>query len=286
VIPLAAADPQFITRARGALLAHAAGSKLTVSDDSVGAPAALARLLGESLADRGELDAGDVTRRWIEWMERDGRGLGRTTRRALELIDSGVAPFDAGGRARDLEPARPPGSGAVVRCLPAALCFHDDADRLIRVATQQAALTHADPRCLWAAAAVALAARELLHGNPFFADEVLHRLRDRAPRVVLDAVHRAPRIERSALPLGGSGEETDAVRCMEIALWFALHERSLEAALQFLAGAGGDASGNAATAGALLGARDGEAAIPHFWLKAIADASGLAALAERLIAAA
>jgi ADP-ribosylglycohydrolase len=286
VTPPSPDDPQLVARARGALLAHAAGSRLTASGDEIGAPATLARLLGESLADRGELDAGDVTRRWVEWMERDGRGLGRTTRRALELIESGVEPFDAGRRARELEPGRPPGSGAMVRCLPAALRFHDDADRLIRVATQQAALTHADPRCLWAAAAVALAARELLHGNPFFPDEVLHRLRDRAPRVVLDAIHRAPRSERSVLPLASSSEETDAVRCLEIALWFALHERSLEAGLRFLAGAGGDASGNAATAGALLGARDGEAAIPHLWLTQIADATGLAALAERLVAAA
>ena len=277
-----AADPRLIARARGALLAHAAGSRLSGRSETDGAPAALARLLGESLVERGEFDAGDVSRRWVGWMDRDGRGLGRTTRRALELIETGVEPFDAGQRARDLEAGRSAGSGAVLRCLPVALRFHDDPDRLVRAATQQAAVTHADPRCVWAAAGVALAARELLQGNPYFIDEVMHRLRNGAPRAVLDALHRAPRIQRNELPLATASVETDAVRCMEIAFWVALHERSLEAALRYLAGAGGDASGNTATAGGLLGARDGEEAIPQAWL-GLSDAPGLGALAERLV---
>jgi ADP-ribosyl-[dinitrogen reductase] hydrolase len=282
--PHAAPDPQLVTKARGALLAQAAGSRLAGGADG-SASAALARLLAESLTERGEFDATDVARRWVAWMDADGRGLGRTTRRALELIDAGVAPFDAGRRARDLEPGAAAGSGAVLRCAPVALRFHDDPDRLIRAATQQAAVTHADPRCVWAAAAVALATRELLHGNPYFADEVLHRLRDRAPRAVVDAVHRAPRVERRDLPLATAAPATDAVRCLEIAFWITLHERSLEAALRFLAAAGGDAVGNTATAGGLLGARDGEAAIPQAWLKDLPDAPGLGALAERLVAA-
>jgi ADP-ribosyl-[dinitrogen reductase] hydrolase len=282
--PHGSPDPQIVTRARGALLAQAAGSRFAAGVDGLAA-AALARLLGESLAERGAFDATDVARRWVAWMDADGRGLGRTTRRALELIDAGVEPFDAGRRARDLEPGASAGSGAVLRCAPVALRFHDDPDRLIRAATQQAAVTHADPRCVWAAAAVALALRELLHGNPHFADEVLHRLRDRAPRAVLDAIHRAPRVERRDLPLAPPTADTDAVRCLEIAFWVALHERSLEAGLRLLASAGGDVAGNAATAGGLLGARDGEVAIPQGWLNEVADAPGLGALAERLVAA-
>jgi ADP-ribosylglycohydrolase len=266
------------------MLAHAAGSRLSGGGETDGAPAALARLLGESLLERGEFDAGDVSRRWVAWMDQDGRGLGRTTRRALELIETGVEPFDAGGRARDLAAGQAAGSGAVLRCLPVALRFHDEPDRLVRAATQQAAVTHSDPRCLWAAAAVALAVRELLHGNPYFIDEVMHRLRNGAPRAVLDAMHRAQRIQRGELPLATSTVDTDAVRCLEIAFWVALHERSLEAALRFLSGAGGDAIGNTATAGGLLGARDGEEAIPQQWL-GLSDAPGLGVLAERLIAA-
>ena len=277
------ADPQLLTRARGALLGHAAGSWLSTGGGAEGKPAALARLFAESLVERREFDAVDVSRRWVHWMDRDGRGLGLTTRRALELMDAGVEPFDAGRRARDLSTGQAAGSGAVMRCMPVALRFHNDPDRLLRVATQQAAMTDSDPRALWAAAAVCLAARELLYGNQYFTDEVMYRLRDRAPRPVLDALYRAPRINRGDLPLAVDAIETDAVRCVEIAFWAALHERSLEGALRFLAEAGGDTPGNTATAGGLLGARDGEAAIPQVWL-AKGDAAGLALLAERLVA--
>ena len=65
-----------------------------------------------------------------------------------------------------------------------------------------------------------------------------------------------------------------------------VHRPSLEEALIFLAEAGGDTDTNAAVAGALLGARDGEGAIPPRWLEQLGNARGVADLAERLIRAA
>ena len=126
-------------------------------------------------------------------MKVDGRGIGATTRRALTLIDRGKEPFEAGRLANQENPGRSAGNGSVMRCAPVALLYHNDPDRLMRVSTQQAAITHSDERCTWGAVAVNLAARELLHGNIYFVDEVLHRLGDRAPRVLRDAIHRVPR---------------------------------------------------------------------------------------------
>jgi ADP-ribosylglycohydrolase len=65
-----------------------------------------------------------------------------------------------------------------------------------------------------------------------------------------------------------------------------MHRPSVEEALIFLAEAGGDTDTNAAVAGALLGARDGEAAIPPRWLEQLGTARGVATLAERLVQAA
>jgi ADP-ribosylglycohydrolase len=70
---------------------------------------------------------------------------------------------------------------------------------------------------------------------------------------------------------------------MEIALWTAQHEPNLERGLIWLASAGGDTDTNAAVAGGLMGARDGEEAIPSRWLDSIAQRDRLTALAERLI---
>jgi ADP-ribosylglycohydrolase len=134
--------------------------------------------------------------------------------------------------------------------------------------------------------AVNLAARELLHGNAYFVDEVIHVLKDRAPRALIDAIHRAAREAQAGLPITVAGEYGYVIHCVEIAFWFAVHARSLEEALLYLARAGGDTDTNAAVAGALIGARDGEAGIPPRWLGLIAGAEGIARLADRLIGAA
>ena len=247
--------------------------------------AAMALLLGESLLSSQGFDANDVARRWVKWMKVDGRGIGMTTRRALTLIDRGKEPFEAGRLANQENPGRSAGNGSVMRCAPVALLYHSDPDRLIRVSTQQAAITHADERCTWGAAAVNLATRELLHGNIYFVDEVLHRIGDRAPRVLRDAIHRVPRESESDLPIARAGEAGYVVHCVEIAFWFATHDRSLEESLIHLAQAGGDTDTNAAVAGALLGARYGEVALPPRWVDQITGVEGIAKLAERLVTA-
>jgi len=304
-------DPQLVSRARGALLGLVAGNQLGVPTEHLGTPeairkafpnglvdlapppknspydddAAMALLLGESLLASKGFDENDVARRWVKWMKVDGRGIGITTRRALTLIDRGKEPFEAGRLANQENPGRSAGNGSVMRCIPVALRYHDDPDRLIRVSTQQAAITHADERCTWGAAAVNLAARELLHGNIYFIDEVMHRIGDRAPRVLREAIHRVPRERDSDLPISRPGEAGYVVHCIEIAFWFVTHDRSLEEALMYLAQAGGDTDTNAAVAGALLGARYGEVALPPRWVDQITGVQGIAQLAERLVSA-
>jgi len=303
------ADPQVVSRARGALLGLVAGNQLGVPTEHLGTPeairkafpngvsdlapppknspydddAAMALLLGESLVQSNGFDAADVARRWVKWMKVDGRGIGITTKRALTLIDRGKEPFEAGRLIYEENPRRAAGNGSVMRCIPVALRYHDDVDRLIRVSTQQAAITHADERCTWGAAAVNLAARELLHGNIYFVDEVLHRIGDRAPRALRDAIHRVPRESESDLPIAIAAEAGYVVHCIEIAFWFVTHDRTLEDALLALVQAGGDTDTNAAVAGALLGARYGESALPPRWMNQITGAEGIAQLAQRLV---
>src|SRR2546430_11488056 len=297
-------EPELVSRARGALLALVAGNQLGVQTEYLGTPeairkqfpagvtdlapppknspydddAAMALLFGESLLAARGFDAADLARRWVKWMKVDGRGIGNTTKRALTLIDRGKEPFEAGRLVYQENPRAAAGNGSVMRCVPAALRYHDDLDRLIRVSTQQAAITHADERCTWGAAAVNWAARELLHGNIYFIDEVMHRIGDRAPRALREAIHRVPREREGDLPIGRAGEAGYVVHCVEIAFWFVTHDRSLEEALIALAQAGGDTDTNAAVAGGLLGARYGDVALPPRWVNQLIGAQGIGML--------
>ncbi len=307
-------NAELFTRARGALLGLVAGAQIGRRTAHLGTPEAIKALfphgvrdltppppaapadawqaveddgagmalcLAESVVACGTFDVTDVARRWVQWMQADHGRVSATTRRALERIAAGTEPFEAGRLARGGPSST--GTGSVLRTVPVALRFHNSVERLIRVSAQQAAITHADERCLWSAAAMSVAVRELLQGNAYFVDEVLHHLRDLAPRGLTDAIHRAPREEQGELVIVAEGQGGDVVRSVEVAFWFATHGRAFEEALVFLAEAGGDTEANAGLAGALLGARDGEAGIPPRWLDQLADAARIRTLADALV---
>jgi len=103
-----------------------------------------------------------------------------TTRRALTLIDRGKEPFEAGRLVNQENPGRAAATAASCAA-SGGLRYHDDPDRLIRVSTQQAAITHADERCTWGAAAGEPRGPGAVARNIYFIDEVLHKIGDRAP---------------------------------------------------------------------------------------------------------
>jgi len=144
-----------------------------------------------AVASKG-FDANDVARRWVKWIRWTAAGSDHD--QACAHIDRPrEGPFEAGQLAS--QRIRALGrNGSVMRCIPVALRYHDDPDRLIRVSTQQAAITHADERCT-GCGAVNLAARELLHGNIYFMTSDA-RIGDRAPRALREAIHRVPREAR------------------------------------------------------------------------------------------
>ncbi len=288
-------------RARGALLGHAAGNALGVPTEFLGQPAAIlaefpggvrdilrrdtpgspfdddvamALLLAEELL-TGDVDLERLAHRWIHWLDADGRGAGHWTRTALNHIRThGSPPSSTGGRAPN---------GAVMRALPVAIATRGSPQNLVAGTFHTAALTHPDDRCTWSAVAVNVAAAELLGGRRDFLADVIEVLRvNQAPVELLAAVRRVPLARRKELPILGD-RAWDAVSCAEIALWAAWHEPNLESALIWLANAGGDTDTNAAVAGGLLGARDGEAAIPARWIAALPDVERLREIATRLV---
>ena len=294
------------SRARGALLAHACGNALGVPteflgtaerirdrfpdglrdilrQDTPGSPfdddVAMALLLGEWVAERSR-DARDLLERWLRWARSDGRGIGTWTRRALDIFAERQQPptrRDSQGQA---------GNGAVMRALPIALATLHSPRNLISATLHTAELTHPEPEASWPAVAVNVAAHCLLKGRRDFIPDVIAALEAQVdvPLEVLDAVRRVPFGRREALPITGPASGY-AVHTMEIALWCAYHEPNLERGIIWLASAGGDTDTNAAVAGGLMGARDGEDAIPARWLDSIAQRDRVAALAERLIGA-
>jgi ADP-ribosylglycohydrolase len=109
----------------------------------------LARELGLSLVARGGWDPNDFAERVGRLFAEDTIvGRGRATEAAARRILAGV-PWDQAG-----EPSPSAGNGAAMRAAPVGLFFADPADR-VRVADEQARVTHLDPRSRTAAILVA-----------------------------------------------------------------------------------------------------------------------------------
>lgn len=239
-------------------------------DDDV----ALTIILAEELLEP-DIDLHRLAMKWADWAEKDGRGVGMWTLRALRHIKTHDAPpGSTGGQA---------GNGTVSRCLPIALRMAGSLPNLVSGSYHTAMLTHPDERCGWGAVAINLAAAAFLHGRRDFIGEVLEVLRNNdAPQELRDAIGRVPLEQRGDLPVNGPSAGY-VIHAVEIALWFAYHEPNLERGLIWLANAGGDTDTNAAVAGGLMGARDGEAAVPARWLNAIPDVNRIRRLADQLI---
>jgi ADP-ribosyl-[dinitrogen reductase] hydrolase len=215
---------------------------------------------------------------WVEWRQTDGRGLSHWTRAALDHIATHHSPPGETGGSAD--------NGALPRTIPVALATAGSPANLVSGSFHLAHLLHPDPRCAWGAVAINVAIAWFLQGERDFLPEVLQALTaNSAPEELVAAVRRVPLEKRDALPVAGS-EAGDVVPCVEIALWFAHHERKLERGLVWLSNAGGDTATNAAVAGALMGARDGEQAIPVRWLEQIVDIARIRQTADRLVGSA
>jgi ADP-ribosylglycohydrolase len=223
---------------------------------------AMALALGESIADRGLLDTGDVARRYIAWANTDGKGIGRTTRRAL----SGARDAEdarARARAHYEETRLAAGNGTVMRATAIGLAARTLAEA-VDAAHRDAQLTHADPVASAASAALCaalLAVRE--SADPLAAAHVQARDHPRLA-AALDAV-----VTHDEAALGRLAAGPQAGACwttVAVALQALIAVDDYEDGVGWAVSLGGDVDTNAAVAGALLGCRHGAAAIPERWL--------------------
>ena len=264
-------------------------------------------LIVAEAAERGPLDPDDMGRRFWDWAETNGLGMGNLTGQVLELY-GGDYPRRQGGRGRAArgatDPPRKPagvpiteasrtawgggqaGNGALMRCAPVAVRWRDAVAALVRNSIVSAVPTHWDRRCGWSCALANLAAAAALRGETPAADELLDAGVE-GVRAALPELQRygyeagAPRQVREAVR-GAVGAEVDDVRAdggsmgytlltlrlALIALWRA---PGFEQGLRSIVEAGGDTDTNGAVAGALLGARFGIDAIPARWRRRIAE---------------
>ena len=255
----------------------------------------LAVCLARSLEDRGGFDAADVSRRYVAWMA-EAFDIGNQTRGALSRIESSGDHLEGGLLTWRGSGHRAAGNGSLMRTAPLAVALADSPE-LIDAAIAESMLTHADPRCLLACAAFDAAIAQSIRagrtpGAGASATDMLAAARAAlaSGSARLDDTWREfPGSERALIADARAALEGDLAAAespdpgvyapgfhlngtagfvriaFRLAFWHLVHTRSWRDAVVDVASRGGDADTNGAIVGALLGARDGESAIPEAW---------------------
>lgn len=238
--------------------------------------------LARSLASLRRADPKDLARRLTNWLDTNGRGCGNQTGAVIRLFRKGFAPLDASRQIWERSNCSAAGNGAVMRCAPAGLAFHDDPAALARAALDSAAVTHFDPRCTQGALAVAAGVAALLAGRPAL-DAALAAVRaqPKPESELLRALESSATARLAELPIR-SDASGYTVLCTKVGFCALAQPGTLESVLLAVVNEGGDADTNGAVAGALLGAKYGIEALPKRWLDRIRGRAEIEALAEEL----
>ncbi len=241
--------------------------------------------LAEALVAGGRFDMDEVSRAFGEWMRlddegvREARGHDHDSMKACRRLYGGV-PARVGAVDSD-------GCGAAARAAPLGLFMRDEGE-VADAAVLQAMLTHADPRALAGAVAVAVAVARALSAVPFdpfaFLRATALTVEDVEPGLAAKISDLEDYVEEpihDALEYTGTGASaTEAVPAA--LLVFAQTPHDTEEALVTAVNAGGDAAGIGAMVGALAGASNGAASLPARWLARLEDRDRIEHLAEAL----
>ncbi|WNG36114.1 ADP-ribosylglycohydrolase family protein [Archangium violaceum] len=274
------------------------GGPFELRPGQVGESGQMASCLGTGLRELGSYDAAHMMGRYLAWQ---GHAVGKsehTQEVMTEALESGLPKATAGRRVWLRGFRRVASNGSLARTAPIGVFFCEDTQARVQASLADSALTHFDPRCQLACAALngsiahALTAGEQLRKEDLITAAlsglmVASATLGRSAGDFVQEVSTATTFLKEDLAAAQREDpmlywpdlhmlrKQDHVRvAFRLAYWELLHAPSFEAGLVDVVNRGGDADVNGAVAGALLGAFHGEDAIPSDWRHGVLESPG------------
>jgi ADP-ribosyl-[dinitrogen reductase] hydrolase len=242
----------------------------------------MALCLAASLVEKGDFEAGDQMRRYLDWYEHgyfSSTGvcfdIGNTVRQALQRFKATGNPFSG-----STDPYSA-GNGSIMRLAPAPMFYFSDPAQALHYAVESSRTTHGASECLDACRLLAAILLRALGGT----DKETVLFGEIPAGVTADSIRgigQGRYRQKEDRAIRGSGY---VVESLEAALWCFWTTETFEAAILKAANLGDDADTTAAICGQVAGAYYGEAGIPQRWLELLTQREQITGLAERLLAA-
>lgn len=238
-------------------------------------------VLAESIVENGgRVVAEDLARRFSAWYSTGPKGVGLLTSTVLDSIGKGVPWEEASRGAWERSGGRSAGNGSVMRTAPVALAHYEARDGLRETARVVSRLTHWDPRCTDACAALCWLTVLLMDGlePPEALGGTLTHVENGDVR---RSLVRGARARREDLVSSGF-----VLHTLEVAVWSLMNAATFRECVGSCILLGGDTDTAGAVCGALAGARFGASSIPEEWVSPLdvnpVGAEGVLALADAL----
>jgi ADP-ribosylglycohydrolase len=239
----------------------------------------------KSLLRSNGFDGPDMARAYLEWYQTGARGMGGTTRTAMQSLERGV-PFDKSGV--HLGPTGIPvgGNGTAMRACPMGVYFRRDLDQVKANIRIDASITHQVEECILGGVAVAVGAALLARSEATPKDlikKVVEHLPDSATKQHLLVASRlaekdiAPTIAMEVIGTSGYVVESVAAAFYCVSRHYGYRNIVVNAVK-----GGGDADTIAAMAGGLAGIYFGLDGIPEEYKKVVEEYDNLCKL-DRLL---
>ncbi|WP_255635721.1 ADP-ribosylglycohydrolase family protein [Hyalangium versicolor] len=254
----------------------------------------MACCLAASLREVKSYSAADAARRYRAWKPH-AFDMSDSLREVLDEMDSGLAAVSAGRRLWVRNFRRSCTNGSLARTAPIGVFFARDEQALLRASFEDSALTHYDPRCQLACAALNAAIAKALTGGSKLEPKDLITAAQTGLSVGAPLLARSlnEHVEEVSFAKALLMADLDAAQqpnpmlygpelhlhrqyghvrtAFRLAFWELLHAPTLEAGLVDVVNRGGDADAHGAITGALLGAFHGEEAIPAEWKRVVME---------------
>lgn len=221
----------------------------------------MALALARTIVANGTFEETSVAEAYIRWWKSGPFDIGLTT-------SHGISALSNGQRTNSESQA----NGALMRISPVGVFAAGNPSLAAKVAVLDAALTHPHPVCRSANAAFAAAISSGIAGHsPRIMWETAFEHADCCPGTALgsEVVRERLKSAESEPPYEFYDQMGWVLTAFQNAFFHLLTGKTLESAIIWTVGSGGDTDTNAAICGALLGATQGRTAIPDRWREPI-----------------
>ncbi len=251
-------------------------------DDDLAMAMALSACLVQLPPGADRLEGRAILEAYLAWLRTGARGIGSLTREVLLKWHTGEArAAERVWQAHSDRGRRPLGNGAAMRIAPLGVAFAAEPAKVARLAAEDAALTHWDPACRQAAGLIALLAAAGVRGEVTPLAFAAAQAGTLLPEVA-EAFRPLPLEELAQRRIDG-WDMGSILLALQVAASILASGLPYAEALPWLIRQGGDTDTHGAIVGALLGARDGIAAIPEAWRNCVADRERILDMADRLL---